>query len=62
MSYIYVNSYINFKLNKNTVKFKITTLLHSFGDYMILTVKKYLKINKKYDHEIIKEFKYILST
>jgi hypothetical protein len=47
MSYIYVNLYINFKLNKNTVKFKITTLLHSFGDYMILTVKKYLKINKK---------------
>jgi hypothetical protein len=37
--YIYVNSHINFKLNKNIVKFKITTLLYSFGDYMILMFK-----------------------
>jgi hypothetical protein len=28
---------------------------------MILIVKKYLKINKKYDHKIINESKYILS-
>jgi hypothetical protein len=43
-------------------KFKITTLLHFFSDYMILTAKKYLNIYKKYDYEIINEFKYILST
>jgi hypothetical protein len=29
---------------------------------MILTVQKYLKIYKKYDLEIINEFKYILLT
>jgi hypothetical protein len=29
---------------------------------MILTVKIYLKIYEKYDHKIINEFKYILST
>jgi hypothetical protein len=28
---------------------------------MILTVKIYLKIYKKYDYKIINEFKYILS-
>jgi hypothetical protein len=46
MSYIYVNPHLDFKLSK-IVKFKITTLLHSFTDYMILTVKKCLKIYKK---------------
>jgi hypothetical protein len=28
---------------------------------MILSVKKYLKIYKKYDHKIINEFNYIIS-
>jgi hypothetical protein len=39
--------------------FKITILLHSLHD---INNKKYLKIYKKYDYEIINEFKYILST
>jgi hypothetical protein len=60
MSYIYVNSYIDLNYVK-IVKFKITTLLHFFNNYMILT-KKCLKLYKKYDHEIINEFKYIILT
>jgi hypothetical protein len=36
MSYIYVNSYIDLNYVK-IVKFKITTLLHFFNNYMILT-------------------------
>jgi hypothetical protein len=40
----------------------MVTLLYFFTDYMILTVKKYLKIYKKYKHKIINEFKYIFLT
>jgi hypothetical protein len=36
--------------------------MHSFDDYMKLTVTKCLKIYKKYDHKIINKFKYIFST
>jgi hypothetical protein len=38
------------------------TLLYSLGDYMVLTVKKIFQnvYCKKYDHEIINGFKYIL--
>jgi hypothetical protein len=46
MFYIYVNLYINFKLSRMIAKFKIKILLHSLGDYMILTVI-FLKIYKK---------------
>jgi hypothetical protein len=35
ISYIYVNSHVD----SNSIKLKITTLLHSLGDYMILTAK-----------------------
>jgi hypothetical protein len=61
MYYIYVNLHIDFKLSKKIIKFKIITLLHSFDDYIILTIKKYLNICKKYDREIINKFNYILS-
>jgi hypothetical protein len=37
----------------------ITIALHC--DYIILTVKKYSKIYKKYDHRKINEFNYIIS-
>jgi hypothetical protein len=59
-TYIYVNLYVDSNSSKK-IKLKITTLLHSIDDYMILTVKKYLKIYKKYDHRIINELKYIIS-
>jgi hypothetical protein len=36
------------------------TLLDSLGDYMVLTLKKWLY--KKSDHETINELKYIIST
>jgi hypothetical protein len=34
-------------------------LLHSISDYMVLTIKNIY--NKKYNHETIKKFKYIIS-
>jgi hypothetical protein len=37
----------------------MTTLLHSFGDYIVLTVKKSLKIYIT-RNKIINEFRYIL--
>jgi hypothetical protein len=39
----------------------MTILLQSLGDYMVLTVKKCLKIYKKYNHVTINKFKYIIS-
>jgi hypothetical protein len=39
----------------------MTTLLHSLGDYMVLTIKMFKNIyGKKYDHETINKFSYIL--
>jgi hypothetical protein len=39
ISYIYVNSHIDSDSKKKINKLKMTTLLHSLGDYMVLTVK-----------------------
>jgi hypothetical protein len=38
----------------------MTALLHSLGDYMVLTTKKCIEIYKKYDHKIINKGKYII--
>jgi hypothetical protein len=41
----------------------MTMLLHFLGDYMVLIIKIFKNIYyKKYDHEIINKFKYILLT
>jgi hypothetical protein len=37
----------------------MTTLLYSLGDYMVLTLKKWLY--KKSDHGTINEFNYVIS-
>jgi hypothetical protein len=58
--YINVNSYVDFKIKQKIIKFKIIILLHSLSDYMVLTVKRYLKIYKKYDHGTINKLKYII--
>jgi hypothetical protein len=44
ISYIYINSHVDSNSNKKIIKIKMTILLHSINDYMILTVKIYLKI------------------
>jgi hypothetical protein len=46
-------------IKQNIIKFKMTMLLYSLGDYMILTLKKWLY--KKSDHRTINELKYIIS-
>jgi hypothetical protein len=50
-----------FQFKQKIIKLKIIALLHSLGDYMVLTVKIFTTIYcKKYDHETINKFKYIL--
>jgi hypothetical protein len=45
---------------KIIIKISIITLLHFVGDYRVLTIKKCLKIYKKYYHETINKLKYVL--
>jgi hypothetical protein len=59
LSYIYVNSYVNFNLNKKIIKFKITILLHPISYYSI-TSKNTQRYIKKYNHEIKNELNYII--
>jgi hypothetical protein len=39
ISYIYVNLHIDYNLNKKIIKLKMTTVLHSLSDYIVVTIK-----------------------
>jgi hypothetical protein len=47
ISYIYVNSRIDSNSRKKIIKLKMTILLHSFGDYKVIILKRCLKIYNK---------------
>jgi hypothetical protein len=53
-----MNSYVDSN-SKNIIKLKITTLLDSLDDYIVLILKKWLYM--KSDHGSINELKYIIS-
>jgi hypothetical protein len=41
ISYVYVNSHVDFNLNKKIIKLKMITLLHSLDGYMVIIIKMF---------------------